>query len=60
MKIVLFVEGHTEKKSLPDFFKRWLDPQLPERIGIKVVRFEGWPAQQDHSDGPVHVGQRAP
>jgi hypothetical protein len=42
MKIVLFVEGHTEKKALPEFFKRWLDPQLPERIGIKVVRFEGW------------------
>lgn len=42
MKIVLFVEGHTEKKALPDFLRRWLDPKLPERIGIKVVRFEGW------------------
>lgn len=42
MKLVLFVEGHTERKALPDFFKRWLDPRLPERIGIKVVRFEGW------------------
>lgn len=42
MKIVLFVEGHTEKLSLPSFFKRWLDPQLPQPIGIKVVRFEGW------------------
>lgn len=42
MKLVLFVEGHTEKKALPDFFKRWLDPQLPRPIGIAVVRFEGW------------------
>jgi len=42
MKLVLFVEGHTEKKALPDFLKRWLDPQLPQPIGIAVVRFEGW------------------
>ncbi len=42
MKLVLFVEGHTEKKALPDFLKRWLDPQLPHPIGIAIVRFEGW------------------
>lgn len=42
MKIVLFVEGHTEKLALPSFFKRWLDPQLAQPIGIKTVRFEGW------------------
>ena len=42
MKFIVFVEGHTEKKALPDFFRRWLDPQLSERVGIKVVRFEGW------------------
>lgn len=41
MKLVLFVEGHTEK-ALPEVFKRWLDPQLPRPVGIKVVRFEGW------------------
>lgn len=41
MKLVLFVEGYTEK-ALPNFFKRWLDPQLAQPIGIKVVRFEGW------------------
>lgn len=41
MKIVLFVEGHTEK-ALPEFLKRWLDPRLPQPIGIKPVRFEGW------------------
>jgi len=47
MKFVLFVEGHTEKKALPQFLKKWLDLKLEERsiqpVGIKVVRFEGWP-----------------
>ena len=43
MKFVLFVEGHTEKKALASFLKRWLDPQLDRRVGIQVVRFEGWP-----------------
>ena len=42
MKLVLFVEGHTEKKALPGFLRRWLDPQVPQRVGVKVVRFEGW------------------
>lgn len=42
MKFVLFVEGHTEKKAIPEFLKRRLDPQLNKPVGIKVVRFEGW------------------
>lgn len=47
MKIVLFIEGHTEKKALPAFFKRWLDPRLKTPIGIKPVRFEGWKNYDD-------------
>jgi hypothetical protein len=47
MKFILFVEGHTEKKALPDFLKRWLDVRLPQKVGIKVVRFEGW---RDYND----------
>ena len=43
MKFVLFVEGYTEKKALANFFKRWIDPKLDRRVGLKVVRFEGWP-----------------
>ena len=43
MKFVLFVEGHTERKALPGFLKRWLDPRLEQRVGLKVVRFDGWP-----------------
>ena len=43
MKFILFVEGYTENKALPQFLKKWLDPQLPNPVGIKTVRFEGWP-----------------
>jgi hypothetical protein len=43
MKFILFVEGYTEDKALPQFFKKWLDPQLTRPVGIKTVRFEGWP-----------------
>lgn len=43
MKFVLFVEGETEKKALPAFFRRWLNPKLSQPIGIQVVKFEGWP-----------------
>ncbi len=42
MKFILFVEGHTENKSLPNFFKRWLDPQLNTPVGIQAIRFAGW------------------
>lgn len=42
MKFVLFVEGHTEENVLADFFKRWLDPRLPQRVGIKSVVLTGW------------------
>ncbi|HVR98637.1 MAG TPA: DUF4276 family protein [Thermoanaerobaculia bacterium] len=41
MKFILFVEGHTEKKTLPEFLRRWLDARLPQRVGLKIVRFEG-------------------
>ena len=47
MKLVLFVEGHAEKRFLADFFKRWLDPRLPSPVGLKVVRFEGWSQYYD-------------
>lgn len=51
MKFVLFCEGWTEKKSLPAFLRRWLDSQLSVRVGIKVVRFDGW--QELVKDAPV-------
>ena len=37
------MEGYTENKAIPSFLKRWLDPQLSKPVGIKSVRFEGWP-----------------
>ncbi|MFA6921458.1 MAG: DUF4276 family protein [Gallionella sp.] len=43
MKFILFVEGHTEDKALPKFLKKWLDPKSSKPVGIKTVRFEGWP-----------------
>ncbi|NMA64585.1 MAG: DUF4276 family protein [Syntrophomonadaceae bacterium] len=43
MRFVLFVEGETESKVLPAFFKRWLDPQLSRPVGIRTVKFQGWP-----------------
>jgi hypothetical protein len=43
MKFVLFVEGHTEQRSVPAFLKRWLDEQLRQPVGVQPVRFEGWP-----------------
>lgn len=41
MKFILFVEGTTEAKALPAFFKRWLDPRLDQPIGIDAVHFDG-------------------
>ncbi len=41
MKFVLFVEGHTEHKSLAPFLKRWLDPRLKAPVGITSIRFQG-------------------
>lgn len=48
MKFVLLVEGHTERKAVPEFLKRWLDQRLPQPIGIKTIRFDGW--QQLYKD----------
>lgn len=42
MKFVVFVEGYTERKALPEFLRRWLDSQLAQRVGVKIVRFDGW------------------
>lgn len=43
MRFVLFVEGLTEDKALPKFLKSWLDPKLTKAVGIRTVRFNGWP-----------------
>jgi hypothetical protein len=42
MKVVLFVEGHTEHQALPKFLKRWLDQRIRPPVGVQVVRFNGW------------------
>jgi len=42
MKFVMFVEGETERKALPAFVKRWLDPQLSQNVGVQPILFVGW------------------
>ena len=51
MRFILFVEGHTEQKTVPAFLKRWLDPRLSQPVGVKPVRFEGWPEYMDDVAG---------
>jgi len=41
LKFILLVEGDTEHIALPEFFKRWLDPKLDQRVGIRSVNFGG-------------------
>lgn len=41
MKFVLFVEGETEHRTAGRLFKRWLDPQLRQPVGIQSVKFSG-------------------
>ncbi len=41
MKFILLVEGDAEKLAIADFLKRWLDPQLKQPAGVKVVNFHG-------------------
>lgn len=59
MKFVLLVEGHTERRALGGFLKRWLDPQLSQPVGMQIVRFDGWP--QVVKDTPIkarmHLGR---
>jgi len=55
MKFVLFVEGHTERKAIPSFLKRWLDPKLPRPVGIQCVRFDGWAELVKDSPGKAKL-----
>ncbi len=61
MKIVLFCEGWTEVGGLPPFLNQWINRQLPagRSVGIKPVRFEGWPqlVKDVATKVPLHLGQ---
>jgi hypothetical protein len=41
VKFILIVEGETEAKTLPLFFRRWLKPRLNHQVGIQAVHFRG-------------------
>jgi hypothetical protein len=53
VKFILLVEGWTEKE-LPGFLKRWLDPQLPQPVGIQPVRLQGNANYLDNVDNRAH------
>jgi hypothetical protein len=42
MKFILFVEGETEKKVFPSFFRKWLNARLNGNVGIQTVKFSGF------------------
>ncbi len=60
MKFVLFVEGKTEQMAIPKFVKRWLDARLSARVGVKAVRFNGWPEFDREIKKKVHLNLDAP
>ena len=41
MKFILLVEGDTERRILPGFLQRWLNPKLSRRVGLQAVPFNG-------------------
>jgi len=43
VRFVLLTEGATEAKCLPEFLKRWLDPQLGQPLAIQAVDMRGYP-----------------
>lgn len=43
MKFVFFVEGTTEYRVIGPFLRKWLDAKTSKNVGIKPVKFEGWP-----------------
>ena len=42
MEFILLVEGHAEKKVLPEFLKRRLDARLKQRVAVKTVNMDGF------------------
>jgi Domain of unknown function (DUF4276) len=41
MHFRIFVEGDTERLSLSNFIKQWLDPQLKAPVGVYITKFQG-------------------
>jgi Domain of unknown function (DUF4276) len=41
VRLALFVEGKTEKLGLPEFFGRWLNPQLSHSLSIHPICLGG-------------------
>jgi hypothetical protein len=41
VKVILYVEGDTEKEVLPQFLRRWVDPRLKDNVGLAPVNLDG-------------------
>ncbi len=41
MRFVMFVEGRTERKAVPQFIARWLNEKLGQSVKIEAVSFDG-------------------
>jgi hypothetical protein len=41
VKLILYVEGDTEKEVLPQFLRRWVDPRLENKVRIAPVNLDG-------------------
>ena len=41
MRFVVFVEGYLERIALPGFLSNWLNSATTQRVGIKIIRFQG-------------------
>jgi hypothetical protein len=54
VKLGLYVEGQTER-SIPEFIKRWLDPQLPQPVSVPPVPFGGAQDYLTHFEDRVRL-----
>src|SRR5438105_3888442 len=41
VKFLLLVEGSTERESLADFLRQWIDSVLEFPVGVSIVKFKG-------------------
>lgn len=60
MRFILFVEGHSDRLTLPGFLKRWLDPRLTEPVRITAVRHDGWREYYKDIRTKVHLHLEGP
>lgn len=60
MKIVLFVEGHTEQLAVAAFIKKYVDARVEQKARVTPVRFKGWADYWDNIEkrAELHLSGR--